>query len=263
MPARFGTDELLICYRRGVFPMADSRDDPSLFLVDPELRGLLPLDAFHIPKRLKRRICQDPFRVTFDTAFTRVIEACAEPHADRPNTWINSSIVNLYSALHRQGHAHSVECWDGDTLVGGLYGVALGGAFFGESMFSRADDVSKIALVHLVARLIDRGFVLLDAQFYNPHLSQFGLIEVTRGEFRTRLKRALKVPATFHPPHGAGDQSIGSGPAGRASTTGGGWSLSDRPAGMSSSMGSSPSGTITRSGSFTGAGAVQRITQIS
>ena len=259
MAARFSPEDLLICYRRGVFPMADSRDDPSLFLVDPEQRGLLPLDAFHIPKRLKRRICKDPFRVTLDTAFTRVIEACAESQAERPSTWINSSIVNLYSALHRQGHAHSVECWDGDKLVGGLYGVALGGAFFGESMFSRATDASKIALVHLVARLIDRGFVLLDAQFYNPHLSQFGLIEVTREEFRARLKRALKVPASFHPPR---DQSIGSGSAGVSSMTGA-TSVSDTPAGISSVNGSSPRGTITRSGSFTGAGAVQRITQIS
>jgi leucyl/phenylalanyl-tRNA---protein transferase len=255
MSARFSTEDLLACYRRGVFPMADSRDDPRLFLVDPEQRGILPLDAFHIPKRLKRTILQDPFRVSFDTAFTRVIEACGEPHENRPNTWINSSVLNLYSALHREGHAHSVECWDGDTLVGGLYGVAIGGAFFGESMFSRATDASKIALVHLVARLIDRGFVLLDAQFYNPHLDQFGLIEVPRDAFRAMLKRALKVPASFHPP--LGDQSIGSGSAGGAS------SVSDTPAGTSSVNGSSPSGTITRSGSFTGAGAVQRITQIS
>lgn len=260
MSARFSPEDLLACYRRGVFPMADSRDDPRLFLVDPDRRGLLPLDAFHIPKRLKRRICQDPFRVTFDTAFTRVIEACAEPHDSRPNTWINSGIVNLYSALHRDGHAHSVECWDGDQLVGGVYGVALGGAFFGESMFSRAADASKIALVHLVARLIDRGFVLLDAQFYNPHLDQFGLIEVSREEFRTRLKRALKVPARFNPPLSDADQSIGSD---GASSITGATSVSDTPAGMSSTSGSSPSGTITRSGSFTGAGAVQRITQIS
>lgn len=257
MAARFSPEDLLTCYRRGVFPMADSRDDPRLFLVDPEQRGLLPLDAFHIPKRLKRRVLQDPFRVTFDTAFTRVIEACAEPHENRPNTWINSSILNLYSALHREGHAHSVECWDGDTLVGGLYGVSLGGAFFGESMFSRATDASKIALVHLAARLIDRGYVLLDAQFYNPHLDQFGLIEVSREEFRERLKHALKVNASFHPP--VSDQSMGSG----SSSSTGGWSDSVSPAGTSSVSGSSPSGTITRSGSFTGAGAVQRITQMS
>ncbi len=262
MSARFTLEDLLICYRRGVFPMADSRDDPRLFLVDPERRGLLPLDAFHVPKRLKRRICQDPFRVSFDTAFTRVIEACAEARPERPNTWINSSIVNLYSALHREGHAHSVECWDGDELVGGVYGVALGGAFFGESMFSRADDASKIALVHLVARLIDRGFTLLDAQFYNPHLDQFGLIEVTREEFRARLKLALKVQASFHPPPPSDDdQSIGSDSGSGSIAMG--WSDSAMPAGRSSVSGSSPSGTITRSGSFTGAGAVQRITQIS
>jgi len=262
MSARYSTESLLACYRRGVFPMADSRDDPRLFLVDPERRGILPLEAFHIPRRLKRRIIQDPFRVTFDTAFTRVIEACAEPHPDRPNTWINSSIVNLYSALHREGHAHSVECWDGEQLVGGLYGVAIAGAFFGESMFSRATDASKIALVHLAARLIDRSFVLLDAQFYNPHLDQFGLIEVSREEFRMRLKRALKVQARFHPPlPSAADQSIGSGSTGTSGA--GGASDSAMPAGMSSTNGSSPSGIVTRSGSFTGAGAVQRITQIS
>lgn len=260
MSARFSTEDLLACYRRGVFPMADSRDDPRLFLVDPERRGLLPLDAFHVPKRLKRRVLQEPFRVSFDTAFTRVIEACGEPHENRPNTWINSGIVNLYSALHREGHAHSVECWDGDTLAGGVYGVAIGGAFFGESMFSRRDDASKIALVHLAARLIDRGYVLLDAQFHNPHLEQFGLIEVTRENFRARLKRALKVQASFHPP--AADQSIGSGSTGRSSITGG-WSDSVTPEGTSSVNGSSPSGMVTRSGSFTGAGALQRITQIS
>jgi len=264
MPARFSPEDLLACYRRGVFPMADSRNDPRLFLVDPDFRGILPLDAFHIPKRLKRRVCQDPYRVSFDTAFTRVIEACAEPHEGRPNTWINSSIVNLYSALHREGHAHSAECWDGDRLLGGLYGVAIGGAFFGESMFSRADDASKIALVHLVARLIDRGFVLLDAQFHNPHLEQFGLIEIPRDTFKALLKKALKVPASFHPP---ADQSMGSGSAagstGTAGSTAGGASDSAMPAGVSSTSGSSPSGTITRSGSFTGAGAVQRITQIS
>ncbi len=258
MNARFSPEDLLACYRRGVFPMADSREDPRLFLVDPELRGILPLDAFHLPKRLKRRVLQDPFRITFDTAFTRVIEACGEPHEGRPNTWINASILNLYSTLHRQGHAHSVECWDGDALVGGLYGVAIGGAFFGESMFSRATDASKIALVHLVARLIDRGYILLDAQFHNPHLEQFGLIEISREDFRARLKRALKVQAGFYPPARPG-QSIGSGSSGVAGAS----SVSDTPAGTSSVNGSSPSGMVTRSGSFTGAGAVQRITQIS
>ena len=259
MSARFGPEDLLACYRRGVFPMADSRDDPRLFLVDPDFRGILPLDSFHIPKRLKRRVCQDPFRISFDTAFTRVVEACGEPHENRPNTWINSPIVNLYSALHRQGFAHSVECWEGDQLVGGLYGVALGGAFFGESMFSRATDASKIALVHLAARLIDRGYTLLDAQFHNPHLVQFGLVEISREEFKARLKAALKIETDFHgPASGDGpDQSIG------ISSATGGVSVSDTPAGMSSYRGSTLSGMVARSGSFTGSGAVQRITQIS
>lgn len=258
MSARFGPEDLLACYRRGVFPMADSRDDPRLFLVDPDFRGILPLDAFHIPKRLRRRVCQDPYRVSFDTAFTRVVEACGEPHDNRPNTWINSPIVNLYSALHRQGHAHSVECWEGDTLVGGLYGVSLGGAFFGESMFSRASDASKIALVHLVARLIDRGYELLDAQFHNPHLVQFGLVEISRDAFKVRLKSALKVQADFHGGQIAGppDQSIGMSSSGGASD-------SVTPAGMSSYNGSTLSGMVARSGSFTGSGAVQRITQTS
>ena len=178
--------------------MGDARDDPNLFLVDPDLRGILPLDAFHIPKRLARRVRQEPFRVTVDTAFTRVMELCAESAAGRETTWINSTILNLYSALFREGYAHSVECWDGDRLVGGLYGVALGGAFFGESMFSRATDASKIALVHLVARMLEGGFVLLDAQFHNPHLEQFGLIEIPRADFKRRLKAALEVEADFY-----------------------------------------------------------------
>jgi leucyl/phenylalanyl-tRNA---protein transferase len=199
MSARFGTHDLLACYRRGVFPMGDARDDPNLFLVDPDMRGILPLEAFHIPKRLQRRIRQEPFRVTADTAFSRVMEMCAESADGRETTWINSTILNLYSALHREGYAHSIECWD-DTgqLVGGLYGVSLGGVFFGESMFSRATDASKIALAYLVARLIEGGYVLLDAQFHNPHLEQFGLVEIPRADFKRRLKVALEVEADFY-----------------------------------------------------------------
>tara|TARA_R110000803_G_scaffold7986_1_gene25686 strand:+ start:1020 stop:1772 length:753 start_codon:yes stop_codon:yes gene_type:complete len=238
MSSRFGTQDLLACYRRGVFPMADSRDDPNLFLVDPDLRGILPLDAFHIPRRLKRTVIQEPYRVTADTAFTRVMEFCAEEGAGRESTWINSAILNLYSALHREGHAHSIECWDGDQLVGGLYGVAIGGAFFGESMFSRATDASKVALVHLAARLIAGGYTLLDAQFHNPHLEQFGLIEIPRADFKARLRDALAVTADFY--------------SGVGSVSGG----------TSSSNGSS-AGAVTGAGSFTGAGAVQRITQMS
>ena len=211
MSDRFDTTDLLNCYRRGVFPMADSREDMRLFLMDPDLRGVLPLDRFHVPKRLRKTVRQDPFRVTVDTAFNRVIEACAEPHPTRPATWINDPILNLYGALHRQGFAHSVECWteDGD-LVGGLYGVALGGAFFGESMFSRATDASKIALVHLVARLKLGGFELLDAQFHNPHLEQFGLEEISRDEFRAKLWRALRVNADFYSAGSRGLSTAGS-----------------------------------------------------
>ena len=211
MSDRFDTTDLLNCYRRGVFPMADSREDMRLFLMDPDLRGVLPLDRFHVPKRLRKTVRQDPFRVTVDTAFNRVIEACAEPHPTRPATWINDPILNLYGALHRQGFAHSVECWteDGD-LAGGLYGVALGGAFFGESMFSRATDASKIALVHLVARLKLGGFELLDAQFHNPHLEQFGLEEISRDEFRAKLWRALRVNADFYSVGSRGLSTAGS-----------------------------------------------------
>ena len=178
--------------------MADNRDDPNLFLIDPDERGVLPLNTFHIPKRLARTVKQQPFAVRVDSAFTRVMEACAENHPNRRSTWINQTILNLYASLHRQGYAHSVECWKDGELVGGLYGVSLGGAFFGESMFSRATDASKIALVHLVARLLEGGFVLLDAQFHNPHLEQFGLQEISRTEFKSQLSAALKIDADFY-----------------------------------------------------------------
>ncbi|MEO0549343.1 MAG: leucyl/phenylalanyl-tRNA--protein transferase [Pseudomonadota bacterium] len=199
MSDRFTTSDLLNCYRRGVFPMADSREDMRLFLMDPDRRGILPLDDFHVPRRLRKTIRQEPFKITVDQAFTRVMDACAEPHPTRPVTWINTPILNLYAALHREGHAHSVECWSPDgELVGGLYGVSLGAAFFGESMFSRATDASKIALVYLAGRLIAGGYQLLDAQFHNPHLEQFGLLEIPRDEFRTRLWNALRQEGDFY-----------------------------------------------------------------
>ncbi|MEL6473066.1 MAG: leucyl/phenylalanyl-tRNA--protein transferase [Pseudomonadota bacterium] len=197
MSSRFGTQDLLACYRRGVFPMADSRDDPNLFLIDPDERGLLLLDAFHVPRRLRKTIRKQPYDIRVDTAFARVMEGCAASLPGRESTWINSAILNLYCSLHREGHAHSVEAWMGEELVGGLYGVSIGGAFFGESMFSTATDASKIALVHLVARLIKSGYSLLDAQFTNPHLEQFGLVEVTREEFRARLAMAVDQHAMF------------------------------------------------------------------
>lgn len=197
MSRGFGPSELLDCYRRGVFPMADSADDPRLFLVDPDLRGVLPLDRFHVSRSLRKVVRQDRFEVRTDTAFMRVIDLCAEAAPDRPNTWINTPIVNLYGALHRMGHAHSVECWLDGELVGGLYGVAVRSAFFGESMFSRVTDASKVALVHLVALLIEGGFTLLDTQFLTEHLAQFGVEEVEREDFHLLLNEALQIDAAF------------------------------------------------------------------
>jgi leucyl/phenylalanyl-tRNA---protein transferase len=197
MTTRLDTATLLRCYRRGMFPMAEAHDDPRVFLVDPDMRGILPLHGFHVPRRLRRLVRRDMFEVTFDRAFSRVLEGCAAPAPGRENTWINPLILNLYGRLHREGHAHSVETWLDGRLVGGLYGVAIGGAFFGESMFSRVSEASKVALVHLVARLLGRGYVLLDAQFHNPHLEQFGLIEIHRAHFKAELDGALRVTADF------------------------------------------------------------------
>jgi leucyl/phenylalanyl-tRNA--protein transferase len=192
------TPELLIqAYSVGIFPMAESGDDDEIFWVDPDPRGILPLDGFHVPKRLRRTVRQDLFRVDCDTAFAEVVESCAEPAPDRPSTWINDEIVSLYVGLHRLGAAHSVEVWAGEELVGGLYGVAIGGAFFGESMFSRVTDASKVALVHLVARLRLGGFRLLDTQFVTEHLRRFGAIEIPRTEYRRRLAAALRAKAHF------------------------------------------------------------------
>jgi leucyl/phenylalanyl-tRNA--protein transferase len=180
--------------------MADGRDDPRLFLVDPDERGILPLDDFHVPKRLAKTVRAQPYRVSIDTAFRDVLEACASPRPNRVETWINQPILEMYDALHRRGVAHSVECWRDDVLVGGLYGVRLGGAFFGESMFSSARDASKIALVHLVAHLIAGGFQLLDTQFVTAHLAQFGTITIARADYRARLAAALNSSASFPTP---------------------------------------------------------------
>jgi len=194
---RLDTRTLLGCYRRGVFPMAESHDDPRLFLVDPDLRGILPLDGFHVPRRLKRTVRRGDYDITVNKAFSRVLEGCAAPGPGRENTWINPVISNLYTALHADRHAHSLEVWQDGKLAGGLYGVALGGAFFGESMFSRAKDASKVALVHLAALLIRQGYILLDAQFHNPHLEQFGLIEIHRADFKDLLREALTLESVF------------------------------------------------------------------
>ncbi|MFL5295841.1 MAG: leucyl/phenylalanyl-tRNA--protein transferase [Phenylobacterium sp.] len=195
--AHFDARDLLSCYARGVFPMADARDDERVFLIDPERRGVLPLTGFHVPQRLARTVRSDPFEVRTDTAFRTVVQRCAEAGPGRLETWINHPIEDLYVRLCELGHAHSVECWRGDELVGGLYGVALQGAFFGESMFSRARDASKVALVHLAARLIAGGFRLLDAQFMTPHLTQFGAVEISRLDYHRRLALALSAEADF------------------------------------------------------------------
>jgi len=191
-------DDLITCYRRGVFPMAEAADDPRVFLIDPEERGVFPLDRFHVPRRLARTVRQDPFEVRLDTAFDRVVAACAEAAPDREETWINATIRRLYQELFARGLAHTVECWRDGELAGGLYGVSLGGAFFGESMFSAARDASKVALVHLVGRLIAGGYRLLDTQFITDHLAQFGAEEIPRAEYRRRLAEALEVEGDFY-----------------------------------------------------------------
>ncbi len=198
-------DMLLRAYANGMFPMAEDRDDPELFWVDPRLRGVIPLDRFHVPRRLRRTVRSARFEVAFDRDFHAVIEACADATRDRPQTWINERIITLYTSLYHMGHAHSVECWRDGALAGGLYGITLGGAFFGESMFSLATDASKVALVHLVARLRAGGFTLLDSQFLTTHLSQFGAQEIPRATYRARLAEALKIDADFYRDFDAGD----------------------------------------------------------
>jgi leucyl/phenylalanyl-tRNA--protein transferase len=188
---------LLKAYACGIFPMAESADDPGLYWIEPERRGVLPLDGFHVPRRLARLVRQDRFQVRVDTNFDAVMEGCAAPAPGRQRTWINGRIRTLYGTLHALGHAHSVEAWADGELVGGLYGVRLAGAFFGESMFSRERDASKVALVHLAARLRLGGFHLLDAQFITDHLAQFGAMEVSRRQYQTRLDVALSTAARF------------------------------------------------------------------
>ena len=195
--AAFDARDLLSCYARGVFPMADARDDDRVFLIDPERRGVLPLERFHVARRLARTVRGDPFEIRIDAAFQPVVQACAASGPGRAETWINHPIEKLYVRLQELGFAHSVECWQDGELVGGLYGVSLQGAFFGESMFSRRRDASKVALVHLVARLIAGGYRLLDAQFMTAHLEQFGAEEISRLDYHRRLARALSADADF------------------------------------------------------------------
>lgn len=188
-------DILLRAYGIGIFPMADGRDDPEIHWIDPRRRGIMPLDGFHLSRSLARRIRQGVFQVTADRDFTGVVEACAQ----RKETWISHRIQTLYEALHRLGHAHSIEVWDRDALIGGLYGVTLGAAFFGESMFSRRTDASKIALAYTVHRLNAGGFRLFDTQFLTPHLASLGGVEIPRAEYHERLAKALTHKADFAP----------------------------------------------------------------
>ncbi|MGX7742595.1 leucyl/phenylalanyl-tRNA--protein transferase [Rhodopseudomonas parapalustris] len=190
-------DVLLRAYACGIFPMAESVDDPSLFWVEPDMRGIIPLGGFRIASRLARTVRSDVFTVTVDRDFKAVIDGCAEPQPGRDDTWINRRIRELYIGLHEIGHCHSVEVWQDGDLVGGLYGVSLGRAFFGESMFHRARDASKVALVHLVARLLAGGYTLLDTQFVTDHLKSFGAIEVPRLRYRNLLDDALDGEASF------------------------------------------------------------------
>ena len=199
------TPELLLTtYRLGLFPMADPDRGDEVYWMDPDPRGILPLDAFHVPKNLKKLLRRAPFEVTADRDFGAVMRACAEPASGRESTWISEEIVAVYTAFHRRGAAHSVECRQEGRLVGGLYGVAIGGAFFGESMFSRVSEASKVALVHLVACLRRGGFALLDTQFVTPHLAQFGAVEIPRAAYKRRLADALAAPADW----GAGTAAL-------------------------------------------------------
>ena len=192
------TPELMLrAYRAGLFPMAETRRGDRLYWLDPELRGILPLDGFHLPRRLRRTVTSEVFEVTADLDFPRVIACCAAPAEGREDTWINRDIERLFTALHAQGHAHSIEARQDGVLVGGLYGVVLGGAFFGESMFSLARDASKVALVHLVARLRMGGFTLLDTQFVTAHLTQFGAREVPRESYKGLLEKAARGSARW------------------------------------------------------------------
>ncbi|WP_257168396.1 leucyl/phenylalanyl-tRNA--protein transferase [Bradyrhizobium sp. SRS-191] len=189
---------LLRAYACGIFPMAESADDPSLFWVEPELRGVIPLEGFRVASRLARTVRSDAFTVTVNQAFKAVMDGCAEPQPGREDTWINRRIRELYSGLYAMGHCHSVECWQQGELVGGLYGVSLGRAFFGESMFHRTRDASKVALVHLVARLIAGGFELLDTQYVTEHLKTFGAVEIPRRRYTVLLEKAITgQPANF------------------------------------------------------------------
>ncbi|MFY0691874.1 MAG: leucyl/phenylalanyl-tRNA--protein transferase [Paracoccaceae bacterium] len=194
MSSNLSPNLILKAYASGIFPMSESRDDEGLFWVNPEKRGIIPLDGFHMSRSLRRTIRSEPFQIRVDTDFAGTIEGCA----DRAETWINDEIFSIYMELFDAGHAHSLEVWDGDELVGGVYGVALQAAFFGESMFSRRRDASKIALAYLVSRLNAGGFELFDTQFLTDHLASMGGIEISRRDYQDKLRDALEGAGNFH-----------------------------------------------------------------
>lgn len=196
-PPQIEPELLLRAYASGIFPMAEREDDPEVFWVRPEKRGIIPLDTFHVPRSLRKVMKQCPFEIRYDYDFAGVIDGCAERTPDRKETWINAPIREAYTRLFELGHCHTVEAWKDDRLVGGLYGVSLGRAFFGESMFSRETNASKVCLVHLVERLKEKGFVLLDTQFTTPHLIRFGAIDVPRKRYEMMLAVALEGTAHF------------------------------------------------------------------
>lgn len=201
-------DDLLNAYAHGYFPMADSATASDIYWYDPPLRGQLSIDALHIPRRLRRDLPKHPYEIRTNTAFAAVIDGCAAPGPGRTGTWINRTIRDLFIALHEQGFAHCVECWRDGVLCGGIYGLALNGAFCGESMFSRKPGASKIALVHLTARLWRGGFTLFDTQYVNPHLVQFGVYEIPADEYRARLAAALAIPARFNAADGENPSAL-------------------------------------------------------
>ncbi len=189
--------QLLEAYRHGYFPMAEHRHAETFSWFKPEIRGIIPLDDFHLPRSLRKVLKKAPFEIRFDSAFRESISACAEVNESRTETWINERIINLYTELHQMGHAHSAEAWLDGKLVGGVYGVQINGAFFGESMFSRKSNASRVALVHLVHHLQERGFLLFDTQYWNPHLEQFGCIEMDDASYMKLLQGSLVTPCTF------------------------------------------------------------------
>lgn len=196
---RIPLDLLLKAYASGMFPMAESADDPEVFWVRPETRGVIPLDGFHVPKSLRKVIRQGRFEVRVNTDFAGIVDGCAAPYADRPSTWINATIRVAYAAAFERGFCHTVEAWREDRLVGGLYGISIGSAFCGESMFSRERDASKVCLVYLVERLKERGFTLLDTQFTTEHLKRFGAVDVPRDTYERMLAQAMARTVRFAP----------------------------------------------------------------